>query len=46
MCLDELPLTIEGDVSAVPVVVQLSHLGHELGVVKAHRGEFLKALKC
>ena len=36
MCLDELPLAVEGDVSIVSVVAQLGHLGHELGVVKAH----------
>ena len=37
MGLDDLPLAVEGDVSVVSVVAQLSHLGHELGqVVKAH----------
>ena len=36
VCLDELPLAVEGDVSIVSVVAQLSHLGHELGAVKAH----------
>ena len=36
MCLDELPLAVEGDVSIVSVVAQLGHLSHELGAVEAH----------
>ena len=36
MCLDELPLAVEGDVGIVSIVAQISHLGHELGAVKAH----------
>ena len=36
MCLDELPVAVESDVGIVSVVAQLSHLGHELGAVKAH----------
>ena len=45
MCLDELPLAVESDLGIVSVVVQLSHLGHELGAVKAHVRGFLWALK-
>ena len=37
MCLDDLPLTVEGDVGIVPVVAQLGQLGHQVGAVdKAH----------
>ena len=36
MCLDELPLAIEGDVGIVSVVAKLSHLGHQVPAVKAH----------
>ena len=36
MCLDVLPLTIEGDVGIVSVAAQVSHLGHEVPAVKAH----------
>ena len=36
VCLDELPLAVEGDVGIVSIVAQISHLGHELGAVKAH----------
>ena len=36
MCLDELPLAIEGDVGIVSVLVQVCHLGHEVAAVKAH----------
>ena len=36
VCLDEISLAVESDVGIVSVVVQLSHLGHELGAVKAH----------
>ena len=46
MCLDELPLAVEGDIGNVSVVSQLSHLGHELGAVKTHVQGFLWALKC
>ena len=41
MCLDELPLAVEGDIGVVSVVTQISHLGHELGAVKAHLGGIL-----
>ena len=36
VCLDELPLAIEGDVGIVSVLVQVCHLGHEVAAVKAH----------
>ena len=36
MCLDELPLAFEGDISIVSVVAQVGHLGHEVTAVKAH----------
>ena len=40
MCIDELPLAVKGDIGIV--VSQLSHLGHELGAVKAHVGGILR----
>ena len=46
VCLDELSLAVESDVGIVSVVVQLSHLGHELGAVKTHVEGFSWALKC
>ena len=31
MCLDDLPLAVEGDISVVAVVAQLCQLGHQVG---------------
>ena len=37
MCLDDLPLALEGDVGIVPVIAQFSQLGQQVGAVhKAH----------
>ena len=36
MCLDDLPLTVEGDVSGVPADAEFGQLGHQVGAVKAH----------
>ena len=36
MCLDDLSLAVEGDISIVPVVAQVGQLGHQVGAVKAH----------
>ena len=31
MCLDDLPLAVEGDISVVSVVAQLRQVGHQVG---------------
>ena len=36
MCLDDLPLAVEGDVSILSVVPELSQLGDQVGAVEAH----------
>ena len=36
MCLDDLPLAVEGDISILSVGAELSQLGHQVGAVKAH----------
>ena len=36
MGLDDFPLAVEGDVSLLPVVAELSQLSHQVGGVEAH----------
>ena len=36
MCLDDLPLAVEGDISILSVVPELRQLGDQVGAVEAH----------
>ena len=47
MCLDDLPLALEGDVGIVPVIAQFSQLGQQVGAVhKAHAASQVSEILC